>query len=210
VSLAKIKKGLHALRHGYLGMRLDSLGSGARIARGARLESPSLIRIGARAQIEHGAILRANTSAKPGVTLGEDTSIKEYTVLNANQGRISLGERCWLGPHCLIYGNGDVTIGNDVLIAAHTTINSISHVATRTDVPMSSQGIYCDPVVIEDDVWIGLNCTILQGVTIGKGSIIGAGAVVTKDIPPYSIALGVPARVTGQRKPSEQPSSGTQ
>jgi len=102
VSLAKIKKGLHALRHGYLGMRLDSLGSGARIARGARLESPSLIRIGARAQIEHGAILRANTSAKPGVTLGEDTSIKEYTVLNANQGRISLGERCWLGPHCLI------------------------------------------------------------------------------------------------------------
>jgi len=97
-----------------------------------------------------------------------------------------------------------------VLIAAHTTINSISHVATRTDVPMSSQGIYCDPVVIEDDVWIGLNCTILQGVTIGKGSIIGAGAVVTKDIPPYSIALGVPARVTGQRKPSEQPSSGTQ
>lgn len=203
MSLAMIKRSVHSLRHAALGKRLGSLGVGARIARGARMESHSLISLGARTQVEHGAILRANTSTRPGISLGDDTSIKEYAVLNANQGKIILGERCWMGPHCLIYGNGDVTIGNDVLIAAHTTINSISHVALRTDVPMSSQGIHCDPVVIEDDVWIGLNCTILQGVTVGKGSIIGAGAVVTRDIPPYSIALGVPARVTGKRTINE-------
>lgn len=208
MSLERIKAGFHALRHAYLGTRLDLLGSEARIARGARLESPSLIRLGAGVQIEHGAIIRANTETMPGVTLGDDTSIKEYSVLNANQGSIRMGNRCWLGPHCLIYGNGNVTIGDDVLIAAHTTINSISHVATRLDVPMSSQGIYCDPVVIEDDVWIGLNCTILQGVTVGKGSIIGAGAVVTRDIPPYSIALGVPARVTGVRRSNNQTPEG--
>ena len=65
---------------------------------------------------------------------------------------------------------------------------------------MNRQGTYCDPVVIDDDVWIGTAAIILQGVHIGRGSIIGAGAVVTRDIPPFSIAVGVPARVTACRK----------
>jgi len=57
----------------------------------------------------------------------------------------------------------------------------------------------CEPVLIGDDVWIGIGAIILQGIRIGRGSIIGAGAVVTRDIPPYSIAMGTPARVTGSR-----------
>lgn len=204
----KLKSLLHALRTLPRWVRLGHFGRGAYIAAQAKLESHGRIQIGARSQVRHGCIVRANTDASPGITLGEDTWINEYVVLNANRGSISLGDRCWMGPHCLIYGNGHVTIGNDVLIAAHTSINTISHVATRTDVAMGSQGVYTDPIVIEDDVWIGLNCTILQGVTIGRGSIIGAGAVVTRDIPPFSIAVGIPARVRGRRTGEEAPPEG--
>ena len=64
---------------------------------------------------------------------------------------------------------------------------------------MSQQGLDCESITIEDDVWIGLNCSIVKGVTIGKGAIIGAGAVVTSDIPAFGIALGVPAKVISNR-----------
>jgi acetyltransferase-like isoleucine patch superfamily enzyme len=191
------------LRHAWLGRRLDRLAAGAWIDRRARIESPRRVSVGAGARIDHGAVIRGNTQDSRGVSIGAGASIKDYAVINANQGHVSVGERGWIGPYCLIYGNGGVEIGADVLIAAHTSVNTVSHVADRTDVPMNDQGIRCDPVVIEDDVWIGLNCTILQGVVIGRGSIVGAGAVVTRDLPPGSIAVGVPARVVGQRGHSD-------
>jgi acetyltransferase-like isoleucine patch superfamily enzyme len=86
-----------------------------------------------------------------------------------------------------------------VLIAAHTSINTVSHHFERCDIPINDQGIYCDPVRIEDDAWIGMNAVILQGVTIGKGAVVGAGAVVTRDVPAWSIVMGVPARIVSQR-----------
>ena len=81
-----------------------------------------------------------------------------------------------------------------------TTINTVSHSADRCDIPINDQPVLTDPITIEDDVWIGLNAVILQGVTIGRGAIVGAGAVVTKSLPPWSIAVGVPAKVTGRRE----------
>ena len=73
----------------------------------------------------------------------------------------------------------DVGALQDQLIAAHGAINTVSHHCARCDVPIAEQGIYCDPVTIEDDVWIGLRATILQGVTVGRGAIVGAGALVS-------------------------------
>ena len=104
-----------------------------------------------------------------------------------------------MGPFCLLYGNGDIRIGDGVLIAGHTSINTVSHHAERVDIPISEQGTEIAPVVIHDDVWIGLNAVILQGVTIGRGAIIGAGAVVTRDIPAWSVVCGVPAKVVRSR-----------
>lgn len=189
------------LRHHWLRRRVHTLGADAWIARGVRLEGMAGIRVGAGARVETGVVLRANTAHPSGVSLGEGSSVKEYAVLNANGGCIELGARSWLGPHCLIYGNGKVSIGADVLIAAHTTISSVSHVTERTDVPISAQGVQCAPVVIGDDVWIGLNVSILPGVTVGSGSIVGAGAVVTRDVPAGSVVMGVPARVVSWRTP---------
>ncbi len=193
------RRAASSLRHAWLRRRLASLGADAWVARGATLEGRGGIRVGSGARIEAGAVLRANTADHRGVSVGAGASVKEYAVLNANAGHIELGPRVWIGPHCLVYGNGGVSIGADVLIAAHTTISTVSHVTERTDVPINAQGIHCEPVVIEDDVWIGLNVTILQGVTIGSGAIVGAGAVVTRDIPAGSVAMGVPARVVGRR-----------
>ncbi len=187
------------LRVAVLRRRLHHLGVASRLDRRARFENPGRISIGDGCQLEAGVILRANTDAEPGISIAGSVSIKEYSLVNANSGSVSIGTRSWVGPYCLIYGNGGVQIGEDVLIAAHSSINTVSHVLTDRDSPMNAPGIYCNPVIIEDDVWIGLNCTILQGITVGRGTVIGAGAVVTRDLPPWSIAMGVPARVVGSR-----------
>jgi galactoside O-acetyltransferase len=132
--------------------------------------------------------------------LGNSVSIQENTLIAANRGHIAIGDNSWLGPNSVIYGNGGVDIGADVLIASHCVINTVSHNFSETDIPMNYQGTNSAPVIIDDDVWIGTGAVILQGVRIGHGSIVGAGAVVTRSVPPFSIALGVPARVTGNRQ----------
>ena len=204
-----LRKVRDAARAAWLRHRLNRFGQGAYVDRGVRFDYPGGISIGRRTSVGHGAVIRANTADPAGISIGSGVSVKDYVVINANEGSVRIGDRTWIGPHCLIYGNGGVKIGADVLVAGHTTINTVSHVADRTDVPMNDQGIYCDPVVIEDDVWIGLNCTILQGVTIGRGAIVGAGAVVTADIPRGSIAVGVPARVVRHRDFARDRNTGT-
>jgi acetyltransferase-like isoleucine patch superfamily enzyme len=193
-------------RQSWYRLRLGQLGAGSALSEGLTVSYPKHIAIDDLVSISPGVTLRANTNAMPGISIGGASSIQEQCILSANQGRINIGSHCWLGPFCLIYGNGGVTIGNNVMIAAHTIVNTVSHNASRRDIPMSDQGIYCDPVTIEDDVWIGMHVSVLQGVVIGHGSIIGAGSVVTTDIPPWSVAVGTPARVVRQRyEAAEQP-----
>jgi maltose O-acetyltransferase len=79
------------------------------------------------------------------------------------------------------------------------------HGFARTDVTISDQGYTHAPIKIEDDVWVGFQAIILPGVTIGRGSIVGAGAVVTKDVPPYTVVVGVPARPLRQRRVDAAP-----
>lgn len=96
---------------------------------------------------------------------------------------------------------GPLRIGDNVMMGPEVVILSSGHAHSRTDIPMNQQGFIAPtrPTIIGNDVWIGTRVIILQGVQIGDGCIIGAGAVVTKDIPPYSVAGGVPARVIKSR-----------
>lgn len=197
--LRLLKQGLSRLRLAYHRLRLGTLGEGTEIEPGVSLQYPERIHLGAGARLGRHVTIRANTQDSSGIRIGNQVLVQDGVVINANQGSVSIGDRCWLGPFCLVYGNGEVRIGNDVLVAGHTSINSVSHRVERCDIPINAQGLICAPVVIEDDVWIGLNAVILQGVTLGRGAIIGAGAVVTRDVPPWSIAVGVPARVKGRR-----------
>jgi acetyltransferase-like isoleucine patch superfamily enzyme len=186
-------------RNVYWQTRLGMRGTDSIIECGAHLEYPARIRIGSQCTVARNSILRANTDSNAALTIGNGSSIKENVLINTNRGKISIGDDCWVGPYSLIYGNGDVIIRNHVMIASHCAINTVSHHSSRTDIPMSQQGIYTAPVVIEDDVWIGIGAVILQGVRIGRGSIIGAGAVVNRDVESGTVVAGVPAREIRQR-----------
>ena len=120
--------------------------------------------------------------------------------------KVSLGDNSGIGLNARIHGT--CTIGANVMMGENCTIICRNHRHDKTDIPMMEQGFSEEqPVVIEDDVWIGDRVTILPGVHIGKGSVIGAGAVVTKNIPPYSIAAGVPAKVLRSRTESREQGS---
>jgi len=187
------------LRRAWLRLRLGRFGEDTLVESGVRLQYPEHIRLGNGVRIASQATLRANTEQAGGISIGDHTTLHESVLIAANRGRVTIGRHSWVGPFCLVYGNGEVSIGDNVLIAAHTSINTVSHHYERCDIPINDQGIYCDPVRIEDDAWIGMNAVILQGVTIGKGAIVGAGAVVTRDVPAWSIVMGVPARIVSQR-----------
>ena len=112
---------------------------------------------------------------------------------------LSIGDNSGIGINCEI--NGEVIIGNDVMMGPEVVIYTSGHKYDRTDIPMWKQGsTEAKPVVIKDDVWIGRRAIILPGVTIGTGVVIGAGAVVTKDVPDYAVVGGVPAKVIKRRK----------
>lgn len=100
----------------------------------------------------------------------------------------------------LITTKGGVTIGNRVLIGYRTSILSSNHLLPKKPERVFGAGHTYAPVVIEDDVWIGCNVSVLPGVTIGEGAVIAAGSVVTKDIPAFTVAAGVPAKVIKERE----------
>lgn len=112
---------------------------------------------------------------------------------------IELGDNSDIGWHCEL--NGKVVIGKNVIMAPEVVMYTVNHNTSRTDVAIKYQGITeMKPIYIDDDSWICTRVIILQGVHIGKGCVIGAGAVVTSDIPDYAIAAGNPAKVIRYRK----------
>lgn len=111
--------------------------------------------------------------------------------------KVSLGDNSSIGDNAYI--NGTLTIGNNVMVAANCAFIATNHVISRVDIPMNQQGEIEKPIIIDDDVWIGYGVTILPGVHIGKGSIIAAGAVCSKDVPEYVIVGGVPAKMIKAR-----------
>lgn len=126
---------------------------------------------------------------------GKNVNIERNAVFTPG---IEIGNNSGIGIDCEVYG--PVTIGDNVMMDPEVVIYTSSHRHDRIDITMIEQG-FEEPrrVVIGDDVWLGRRAIIMPGVHIGKGCIIGAGAVVTKDIPEYSVAGGVPARVIKKR-----------
>lgn len=117
-------------------------------------------------------------------------------------GGITIGSGSGLGVNCRVHG--PLRIGDNVMMGPEVTILTHTHCIDRTDIPMGKQGSAVREVIIGDDVWIGMRSIILPGVRIGSGAVIGAGAVVTKDVPDYAVVGGVPARVIRYRKRKEQ------
>jgi acetyltransferase-like isoleucine patch superfamily enzyme len=162
------------------------------VKRGRRIE------LGANVVVERGAMLWVDTNGSY-ITVGDDSYLSSQCILNTFNGWISLGTNCTVNSYAILYGHGGLEIGNDVRIAPQVMIMPMNHVYKDPRVPIRTQGIRCRGIKIEDDVWLGAGAIVLDGVTIGKGSIIGAGAIVAKNIPSYSVAVGIPARIIKKR-----------
>ncbi len=150
--------------------------------------------------------------SRSGVRLGHCVNIGAYSIIEATGVLSKLGEGCSigknsaLGPFSYIGAAGGVTIGEDVIMGQRVSFHAENHVHDRTDIPIRMQGVKRKGIVIGDDCWIGSNSIFLDGAHVGRGCVIGAGSVVRGEIPPYSVAAGVPARVIRSRKMDENAS----
>ena len=127
--------------------------------------------------------------------IGDNCYVGRFVQISPQKGTIAIGNNCTVHAFCVLLGEGGIRVGNDVRIAPSTVIASANHTFLRRDIPIWKQDMKALGITIGDDVWIGANCTILDGVTIGNGAIIAAGAVVTRDVEEFSIVGGVPAKL---------------
>jgi acetyltransferase-like isoleucine patch superfamily enzyme len=134
------------------------------------------------------------------IQIGPECELGRCVELNPWGGRIRLGRQVFIGPCVVIYGHGGVEIGDFSLISMHCCILSSNHTIPTQNKIIRHQPDILLPTTIGRDCWLGAGVTVLGGVQIGDGCVVGAGAVITKDLPQYSIANGVPARVIGQRE----------
>ena len=128
--------------------------------------------------------------------LGAGSTIEEYCTINNGVGNVIIGQNTLIGIGNTIIG--PIKIGNNVIFAQNIVASALNHEYRDPNLPIYKQPIITKEIIIEDDCWIAANAVITAGVTIGKHSVIAAGAVVTKDIPPYSVAVGNPAKILKQ------------
>ena len=136
-----------------------------------------------------------------GVKIGENLKTFSITTIE-NPAGISIGNNVWISKNVALYACNGIKIGNDVIIAKDVSLISGDHEYLNKTTKINKQGMQTNkaPIIIGDDVWIGEKAIILKSVNIGKGCVVGAGSVVTKDIPPFSIAAGNPAKIIKVRK----------
>lgn len=137
--------------------------------------------------------VRMDTPPYRKFSLGNYSVVESFCCINNAVGDVIIGNHTRVGIHNTIIG--PVKIGNHVNLAQGITVTALNHNFSDPNKRIDEQGISTTPVTIGDDIWIGANAVILPGVTIGNHSVIAAGAVVTKDVPPHSLAAGVPAKI---------------
>ena len=159
-----------------------------------RLLAPLYQHRGKHSIIHHSA--RMDTPPYRLFSLGNYSVIESFACINNAVGDVIIGNHTRIGLHNTIIG--PVDIGNNVNLAQGITVTALNHNFSDTNKRIDEQGVSTNPVIIEDDVWVGANAVILPGVTIGSHCVVAAGAVVTKNVPPHSLVAGVPAKVIKQ------------
>lgn len=124
--------------------------------------------------------------------LGARSTIEDFSTINNGVGDVFIGNDTLIGMGNVIIG--PVTIGNDVIFAQNIVASGLNHEYRDTTIPIHRQNVTTARITVEDECWIAANVVLTAGVTIGRHSVVAAGSVVTKDIPPYTIAAGNPAK----------------
>lgn len=129
-------------------------------------------------------------------SLGDYSVVESFACINNAVGDVIIGDHTRIGLHNTIIG--PVTIGSHVNLAQGITITALNHNFDNPEKRIDEQGVSTAPVILGDDIWIGANAVVLPGVSIGNHSVVAAGAVVTKDVPPHSLVAGIPAKIIRQ------------
>ncbi len=192
----------YLLRKKLFGRLMGECGSGVQWGRNVSLRHPFKMAIGQGAAFDDDTLLDARGVEAGQFSVGARTLVARNVLIQAktDEGFVHIGEDCSIGGQTTITSGGGVQIGNFVMIAGQGYIGGGRYHTEDLDTPMIQQGNYTrGPVRIEDDVWIGAAVSVLDGVHIGKGAIVGAGSVVTKDVAPRQIVAGIPAKPIGSR-----------
>lgn len=164
------------------------------------LRHPKKIRLGDNVVIDDNVVLDAKGQDNNGITIGDGVFVGRNTILSCKNGDIILDDNANLGFNCEIFSASRVRIGKNILMAAYVYLVGGTHHFDRTDIPILYQERSSQGIEVDDNAWIGAHAVIFDGVRIGKECIIGAGAVVNRDIPDWQIAIGAPAKVLKDRR----------
>ena len=177
---------------------LGGIGESCFIEKDVRFIVPQRIFLGNRVFIGENSSLNV-MHLNGRIEIGDDVEIFRGCIFRAGTGTILINESVYIRENVILYGHGDIEIGRYSGLGAGAKIFSGEHIFDDPSVPIMTQRGRANRVTIGSDVHVYASAIVLSGVTIGDGSVVGAGAVVTKDIPSYSIAVGVPAKVIGRR-----------
>jgi acetyltransferase-like isoleucine patch superfamily enzyme len=175
-----------------------------------RMRFASNIKLKNNVYLDRGVYLHA---CPGGIEIGEGTFVMHGSILHVYNFRnlpnsgITIGRDCLIGEYNVIRGQGGVRLGDRVYTSPLVQMVAVDHIFEDPDRPFTDQGITAQGIFVEDDVWIGSGAIITDGVKIGRGSVIAAGSVVTKDVPSFCVAAGVPAKVV--RTIGEKPNKPT-
>ena len=187
-------------RNEYYKSVLRRMGKNVNIGVGVKIENPELITIGDNVKICDGATLIARPESE--IFVGNNTVINDRVYLDTEQkgGYIRIENDVYIGTGTTLFGHKGLEIGDHVLMAQNISLTPYSHIFGDPDVNIIKQGGHSKKVTIGRDSYIGMGVCIMYSGDIGEGSVIGAGSVVVKPIPPYSVAVGCPAKVIKKRQ----------
>ena len=175
------------------------MGKNVKIGCGVKMLNPRYISLGDGVVIDDHCVLMARS--EKGITLDEHATLKYGVYLDTEnaEGYITIGKRAYIGTGCCLHAHKGLEIGDESLLAQNITITPYSHKFEDPLKTIISQGGFSRKVSIGRDCYLGMNVSVLWSADIGDGSVIGSGSVVVNPIPPYSIAVGVPAKVIRKR-----------
>lgn len=189
------------LRKVFFPYLLKNVGRSVVFGRNITLRHPHKIVIGDNVMIDDNVVLDAKGSRNEGIVIGENVIIGRNTILSCKEGSIYLEDYCNISANCSLLSETKIRIGRFSFLAGHCyLVAGGNHSYDRKDVPIMFQpSIDKGGIDIDEDVWLGASVTVLDGVAVGRGCVLGAGSLLKDSLAPFSIAVGVPARKIKER-----------
>lgn len=192
------------VRREYYKTKLKHMGENVYIGANVKIENPQYISLGDNVSIGDGSTLIAR--GEGGITLSDGVRVQERVYLDTERpdGYINVEDNVYIGTGTTLFGHCGLEIGSHSLLAQNITITPYSHIFEDKDRYICEQGGHTRKVTIGRDCYLGMRVTVLYSADIGEGSVVGSGSVVVKPLPPYSVAVGNPARVIRRRGEPKQ------